>query len=172
MGRLTAAAGLGFVLLLTGTGGAQAPPTRPPVQNPPVPRPFPGASAPARPAVEAQDAATGEIMVGNAPVYPAAEFLEEFDAGNGQRYYLYGTNLPFQDIVDYYKARLRTGGRELFKAPAMQQFDLGRFDEKSMSYPPSVVVKDYAWNGSEGYLFVDGTTSKRFRTIIQIVPGS
>jgi hypothetical protein len=111
-------------------------------------------------------------MVGNAPIYPAAEFLEEFDAGNGQRYYLYGTNLAYQDIVDYYKARLRNGGREIFKEPAMQQFELGRFDEDTMSYPPSVVVKDYAWNGSEGYLFVDGITSKRYRTIIQIVPGS
>jgi hypothetical protein len=161
-------AAFGLTLLIGGTAAAQTPP-RPPV---PVPRPFPGVNPPARPAAEAKDQTTGDLMVGNAPIYPAAEFLEEFDAGNGQRYYLYGTNLAYQDIVDYYKARLRNGGREIFKEPAMQQFELGRFDEDTMSYPPSVVVKDYAWNGSEGYLFVDGITSKRYRTIIQIVPGS
>ena len=38
------------------------------------------------------------------------------------------------------------------KLPAMQQFDLGRFDEDAMAYPPSVVVKDYTWNNSPGYL--------------------
>ena len=55
------------------------------------------------------------------------------------------------------------------KLPAMQQFDLGRFDEDAMAYPPSVVVKDYTWNNSPGYLAVSGTTEKRFKTIIQIV---
>ena len=52
----------------------------------------------------------------------------------------------------------------------MHQFDLGRYQEESMAYPPSVVVKDYAWNESPGYLVVKGTTEKRFKTIIQIVP--
>jgi hypothetical protein len=52
----------------------------------------------------------------------------------------------------------------------MRQFDLGRFQENQMAYPPSVVVKDYAWNGAPGYLAVSGTTEKRFRTVIQIVP--
>jgi len=39
-----------------------------------------------------------------------------------------------------------------------------------MAYPPSVVVKDYTWNGSTGYLHVVGTTGTRYKTIIQIVP--
>ena len=32
--------------------------------------------------------------------------------------------------------------------------DLGRFQEDTMAYPPSVVVKDYTWNGQAGYLHV------------------
>ena len=52
----------------------------------------------------------------------------------------------------------------------MQQFDLGRFDDDTMAFPPSVVVKDYTWNNSPGYLHVAGTTEKRYQTIIQIVP--
>jgi hypothetical protein len=39
-----------------------------------------------------------------------------------------------------------------------------------MSFPPSVVVKDYTWNGSDGYLHVSGTTETRYKTVIQIVP--
>jgi len=135
--------------------------------NPPVPRPFPTAgqgSTPTPPA--APDPSLG------LPVYPAAQFLETFDAGKGQQYYLYGTDAPFADIVNYYKSSLKNGGRVIFQGPLMHQFDLGRFQEQTMAYPPSVVVKDYTWNGSEGYLHVSGTTSRRYKTIIQIVPAS
>lgn len=103
------------------------------------------------------------------PIYPNAEFLESFDAGRGQRFYLYGTNTPYDTVVQYYKAASKSSGRELFKAPAMQQFDLGRFNEDTMAYPPSVVVKDYTWMDSPGYLHVSGTTEKRYKTVIQIV---
>ena len=87
-------------------------------------------------------------------------------------FYLYGTSATFLDTVTYYKQLLKDGGRELFKAPAMQQFDLGRFQEQTMVYPPSVVVKDYAFGGSEGYLHVVGTREQRYKTIVQIVPGT
>jgi len=160
-------------------------------QQPPpaVPRPFPGSSSPTRPAdppatqparqpaapsTTAPAAApppTSEAPTG-LPVYPAAEFIDAFDAGSGQRYYLYGTNTAYADIVTYYKNLLKTGGRELYRTPPMQQFDLGRFQEDSMVYPPSVVVKDYTWNNSPGYLSISGTNEKRFRTIIQIVPAT
>jgi hypothetical protein len=148
-------------------------------QSTPVPRPFPGSgsqASPARPTTEAaqplppSEPAPASAAIGGAPVYPAAEFLQSFDAGSGQRYYLYGTNTSFAEIVQYYKNTLKAGGRELYKTPAMQQFDLGRFQDNAMAYPPSIVVKDYSGNGSAGYLFVDGTREKRFKTIIQVVP--
>jgi hypothetical protein len=103
-------------------------------------------------------------------VYPTADFLEESDAGRGQKYVLYGTDAPFETIVTYYRQTLKTGGRELYRTPAMQQFDLGRFQDDRMAYPPSVVVKDYSTGDPAGYLFVDGVTERRYRTIIQIVP--
>jgi len=170
-------------------------------QNPPVPRPFPGTTAPptsppaAKPADPAGTPAGGATKTSaprpNTPqtpapqgpaqpsagtnpaaqyAYPGAEYLDSFDAGRGQRFYLFGTNAPFSDILLFYKNQVKNGGRELFKTPAMQQFDLGKFDEDTMAFPPSVVVKDYTWENSAGYLFVSGTTEKRFRTIIQIVP--
>ena len=106
------------------------------------------------------------------PLYPTAQFLEVIDAGKGQQFHLYGTDAAFADIVAYYKTALKSSGRVLFQAPLMHQFDLGRYQEETMAYPPSVVIKDYTWNGSEGYLHVSGNTSKRYKTIIQIVPAT
>jgi hypothetical protein len=152
----------------------------PPTVPPPVPKPFPGAvQAPAdskptgktekpsapdptRPVINAQP--------GNTPIHPRAELLDAFDAGQGQQYIVYGADLPYVTVVDYYKQLLRTGGTEIFRAPAMHRFDLGRFDENTMAYPPSIVIKDYTWNGSPGYLHINGSTEKRYRTIIQVVP--
>lgn len=137
---------------------------------PPRPVPFPtaGNTAAAAPAAAEQGPDTGTL---GAPVYPAAVFLETIDAGKGgQQYHLYGVDAPFADIVTYYKSTLKNNGRLIFQAPAMHQFELGRFQEQTMAYPPSVVVKDYTWNGSEGYAHVEGATLRRYATIIQIVP--
>ena len=87
-----------------------------------------------------------------------------------QRYFLFGTNAAYTEIVGYYKTVMKNGGRTIFEAPAMQQWELAKFQEQTMAYPPSIVVKDYSWNGSEGYLFVSGAKEKRYRTVIQIVP--
>jgi len=154
------------------------------VQTPPVPKPFPqpGQAATAPPAAKAEPvppapgpqttalagAPTAETL--GAPLYPTSEFLESFDAGRGQRYYIFGTNAAFIEIVGYYKTVLKNGGRTVFEAPAIQQWELGKFQEQTMAFPPSIVVKDYGWAGSTGYLFVDGTKEKRYKTIIQIVP--
>lgn len=124
-----------------------------------VPKPFPEAGA-------RQTTAPDPTGM---PVYPAAQFLETFDAGKGQQFHLYGTDVAYAEIVAYYKNTLKNNGRVLFQGPLMHQFDLGRFDDNTMAYPPSVVVKDYSWDGSEGYLHVSGTTSTRYKTIIQIV---
>ncbi|HUR22053.1 MAG TPA: hypothetical protein VMZ90_14655 [Vicinamibacterales bacterium] len=132
------------------------------------PKPFPTAATPQTPP---QAPPTSESL-GAMPVYPAAQFLETIDAGKGQQFHLYGTDAAFADLVAYYKTALKSSGRVLFQAPAMHQFDLGKYQEETMAYPPSVVIKDYTWNGSEGYLHVSGATSKRYKTIIQIVPAT
>ena len=180
--------------------GAQAQTQAPPI---PVPRPFPQPSQPNQPApppaTRVPDSApaaaprTGQpatpvttttpAPVGRpsdhdlgVTVYPAAEYIDSYDAGHGQRYYLFGTNAAYADIVAYFRTTLRDSGRELFKAPAMQVFDLGKYREDAMAYPPSVVVKDYTWaldgQRSDGYLVIDGTKEKRYKTVIQIVPAT
>ena len=132
--------------------------------NTPAPTPTAGPAAAA-----AQPGAPSASALG-APVYPGATPLEVIDVGQGQKLYLFGTNAPYVEIVNYYKNVLKNGGRELFKTPPMQQFDTGKFQDETMLFQPSVVVKDYTWNNQAGYLFVSGSKEERFKTIIQIVP--
>ncbi|MEZ5320015.1 MAG: hypothetical protein R2752_21620 [Vicinamibacterales bacterium] len=140
-------------------------------------RPAGASTTPARQAAVPQaGAAAATPASGDVPtaplVYPGADYLQTFDAGQGQKYFLFGTNLGYDEVVQYYKNLMRNGGDRISEEPNMQRFDLGDFDSRAMAYPPSVVVKDYTWNGQEGYLFVDGTTPKRYRTVIQIVPAA
>ena len=54
--------------------------------------------------------------------------LASFDTGRSQRVFLFGSSMPYSDVVAFYKTQLRHGGSEVFKTPAMQQFDLGSFE--------------------------------------------
>jgi hypothetical protein len=146
--------------------GQQPPPSNPAQQTPAQPTPV-TAQAPAPP-LGSGEPAPGALGV---TVYPAAQFITSYDAGKGQRYYLYGTMTPFAEIVQYYRNTLRTRGDQVFEQPPVHQFNLGRFREETMAFPPSVTVKDYTWNGSKGYLNpAPGAQPQRFPTIIQIVP--
>jgi hypothetical protein len=139
-------------------------PSTPPAPKPPVTPADAVPSAPA-PGNEPTEANLG------VPLYPGAQFITSYDAGRGQRYYLFGTNTPFADIVVYYKTVLKQRGELVFEAPATHMFDIGRFREETMAFPPSVTVKDYTWGGSQGYLNPKrGAQPARFSTIVQIVP--
>ena len=150
-------------------------PGRPNPPKPAAPPPTPVAPPPARPAPAAalpssrEDAPT-EAVLGFA-VYPSAQFIASYDAGRGQRYYLYGADVPFAGLVKYYQNALKTKGTVVFDAPATHIFEVGRFREETMAFPPGVTIKDYTWNGSAGYLNPkkDGQPA-RFQSIIQIVP--
>jgi hypothetical protein len=104
-------------------------------------------------------------------VYPASVFLTSYDAGRGQRYYLYGATVGFEEMVAYYRTLLRERGTSVYEQPRVHIFEIGRYDERTMAFPPSVTVKDYTWGGSPGYLNpVPGAQPERFPTVIQIVP--
>ena len=132
-------------------------------QTPPRVQP-PGQSAPA------PNDVPNEATLGT-PVYPGAEFVGSFDAGRGQRYYLFGSNASFLEIVNYYKNILKQKGELVYEEPPIHQFDTGKFKEETMAFPPSVTVKDYTSRGSAGYLNPKrGKQPARFKTIVQIVP--
>jgi hypothetical protein len=145
----------------------------------PFPRPAdpqkPGAQAPKveppqKPGTQVNVPAPSEASLG-VPIYPSAEFLAAYDAGRGQRYYLYGTNAPFAQIVDFYRSTLKQRGDLVYDEPPIHMFEIGRFREETMAFYPSVTVKDYGWAGSLGYMNPKpGAEPARFKTVIQIVP--
>jgi len=105
------------------------------------------------------------------PIYPAAQFLASYDAGRGQRYYLYGATAPFADVVTYYRTQLDEKGSLVFKDPPTHMFEVGRYREESMAFPPGVTVKDWTWGGSQGYINPKPKGQPpRFPTIVMIVP--
>jgi hypothetical protein len=105
------------------------------------------------------------------PVYPGAQFLTSYDAGRGQRFYLYGASASFLEIVAFYRTVLKQRGELVFDAPATHQFDVGRFREETMAFPPGVTVKEFQSEISQGYPNPKpGVQPARFPTVIQIVP--
>jgi hypothetical protein len=153
-------------------------------QQPPVPQPFPrpgtapaqptrpappppGAAAPAPPRT---GAAPTEAMLG-VPIYPGAQFITSYDAGRGQRFYIFGSTASFVDLVTYYRTQLKQKGELVFEVPATHEFDVGRFREETMAFPPGVTIKDYQSDLSQGYPNPKpGGQPARFPTLIQIVP--
>jgi hypothetical protein len=106
-----------------------------------------------------------------APLYPSAVYLTSYDAGRGQRFYLFGVNVPYAELVGYYKTVLKQKGDELFAAPPTHQFETGRYREDVMAFAPSLTIKDYTHGGSAGFPNPKaGATPERFTTVIQIVP--
>jgi hypothetical protein len=109
-----------------------------------------------------------ETTVG-APIYPSAVYLASYDAGRGQRFYIFGVEAPYADMVSYYRTVLKTRGDELFAAPPTHQFETARYRDETMAFPPSVTIKDFTYGGSAGYPNPkQGAAPERFPTIIQI----
>ncbi|MBI4262864.1 MAG: hypothetical protein HY657_00680 [Acidobacteria bacterium] len=138
------------------------------VQAPAVPAPAP--TAPTPPAAAADPAAPTEATLGF-PIYPTAQFLASYDAGRGQRYYIFGVTAPYADLVLYYRSQLRERGNEVFREPPTYMFEVGRFRSETMAFPPGVTIKDWTWGGSQGYPNPKlGGEPARFPSIIMIVP--
>ena len=145
-------------------------------QTQPVPRPFPTPSSaenssstqdPAASPTSTEDSSVAVAL--DVPIYPNASYLGAYDAGRGQTFHLFGTNVSFQEMVSYYSTLLDERGDRVFDAPASHQFDTARFRDDEMTYRPSVTIKDYTWNGSDGYLNpVPGAEPARYQTVIQI----
>ena len=141
-------------------------PNRPaaPPAAPPAPAPAPAQVVPAD-TNSPTDASLGF------PIYPTAQFIASYDAGRGQRYYVFGTSTPFADLVTYYRTQLKERGDQVFDQPPTHMFEVGRFREESMAFPPGVTVKDWTWGGSQGYPNPRADAQPaRFPTIIMIVP--
>jgi hypothetical protein len=105
------------------------------------------------------------------PIYPGAQFISSYDAGRGQRFYIFGSAASFVDLVSFYRTVLKQKGDLIFDAPATHSFEVGKFREDTMAFPPGVTIKDFQSQVSQGYPNPKpGGQPARFPTIIQIVP--
>jgi hypothetical protein len=160
--------------LVLGAQGQPAPQPfpRPTAQaQPPIvrPAPQPPVQTPAAPPVaSAVEAPTQEAL--GIPIYPGAQFITSYNAGRGQRYYLFGSVASFVELVNYYRNVLKLRGELIYDVPATHEFDIGRFSEETMAFPPSVTIKDFQSEVSQGFPNKPGGQPARFPTIIQIVP--
>ncbi len=143
-------------------GSNQPPPAQPPSRPP--------ATTPARPAPGQPEATPSEATVG-VPIFPGAQFIASYDAGRGQRYYIFGSAASFVELVAYYRTVLKQKGELVYDVPATHEFDVGKFREETMAFPPGVTIKDFQSDISQGYPNPKpGGQPARFPTIIQIVP--
>ena len=146
-------------------------PARPPA--PPAPAaPAPAAAAPTAPAqaTAGEFDSPSDVALGF-PIYPSAQFIASYDAGRGQRYYLFGATAPYAELVLYYRAQLKEKGNQVFDQPPTHMFEVGKFREETMAFPPGVTVKDWTWGGSQGYPNPrPAAQPARFPTVIMIVP--
>jgi hypothetical protein len=147
---------------------AQPPPAKPDqprTTEPAAPPPTPGATS-----TPNTTTAPTETSLG-VPIYPGAQFIKSYDAGRGQRFYLFGSTASFVDLVAYYRTTLRQKGDLVFDVPATHEFLVGKFREETMAYPPGVTIKDFQSEVSQGYPNPKpGGQPARFPTIIQVVP--
>lgn len=138
-----------------------------------APQPAPKPVAPAAAALAdlfPQEAAPADGALG-VTIYPNAVFLTSYDAGRGQRYYLYGSATTYAELVAYYRTLLKNKGTAVYDQPATHIFEIGRYNENTMAFPPSVTIKDYTSGGGTGYLNPKpGAQPQRFSTVIQVVP--
>ena len=159
-------------------GATQPPPKPAQPSSPPTTQPPPATSnqAPPPAARPAQPPTTKEVSAPSTievyfPVYPAAQFLAVYDAGRSQRYSIYGATAPFAEVVTFYRSQLDEKGSLIFKEPPTHMFEVGRYKEETMAFPPGVTVKDWTWGGSKGYVNPKPKGQpERFPTIIMIVP--
>jgi hypothetical protein len=166
------------LLAVAAPGAAQSTSPRPPQARPSAPAPAPSSaqapvtapqSQPAPPPAPREEQPPDETLLGF-PIFPGARFLRSYDAGLGQRYYLFGSTASFAELVGYYRTVLKQKGDLVFEDPPIHTFEVGRFREETMAFPPGVTVKDYTRGGSGGYLDPrPGANPQRYPTIIQIV---
>jgi hypothetical protein len=156
------------ILLMGAVLSAQVPQPFPrPTQQPPAPAPV--VKQPPRPA-PADPTEPTEATLG-LPIYPTAQFLASYDAGAGQRYYIFGTTASFVEMVTYYRTFLKERGDFVFEEPPTHMFEVGRFRAETMVFPPGITIKDYTWNGMKGYPNPKRPAKpERFPTVIMIVP--
>lgn len=174
---------LSVLLMITAAASGQTPRPFPSPSTTPPPRaaapvqeappsqvPPPDVQPPTQTALTPVDTGVPTEATLGFPIYPTAQFIGSYDAGRAQRYHVFGTTAPFDALVAYYQTLLEERGNRVFAEPPTHMFEVGRFRDETMAFPPGVTIKDWTW-GSEGYPNpAPGGEPARFPSIVVIVP--
>jgi len=145
--------------------------TQPTPAPPATPRPAPPPASPPAVVASPVDPATPSEATLGFPIYPGAQFIASYDAGRAQRYYIFGAAATFNDLVTFYRTQLRDKGDLVFQEPPTHMFEIGKFNNDTMAFPPGVTIKDWTSGGSQGYPNPKpGAQPARFPSLIMIVP--
>lgn len=129
----------------------------------------PGVASSALDPLKPEPAPSEEVL--GVPVFPTAQFLRSYDAGKGQRFYLFVSQASFAELVAYYRTVLKQRGYFVYEQSPTHVFEVGRFREDTMDFAPGVTIKDYTASGSRGYPNPrPGGQPSHFPTVLQIVP--
>ena len=105
---------------------------------------------------------------------PNAVFLTSYDAGRGQRYYLYGATGSFVELVAYYRTLLKNKGTQVFDQPLdphLRSRPLQRdHDGVSAERDDQGLQRGYCRRRRRLPEPEAGAKPERFATVIQIVP--
>ena len=128
------------------------------------------APAPA-PAAPVDPGAPTEATLGF-PIYPTAQFIASYDAGRGAALlHLRRDGAVRRPRRSTTGRQLKERGNQVFEEPPTHMFEVGRFRDETMAFPPGVTIKDWTWGGSSGYPNPKPSGQPaRFPTIIMIVP--
>ena len=85
------------------------------------------------------------------PLYPTGQFIAPSMRDEGSAITSSERRAPFAELVTYYRTVLKERGDEVFEQPPTHIFEVGRFREETMAFPPSVTIKDWTSGGSAGY---------------------
>ena len=147
--------------------GAQPQPPAPPA-NPPT-----AAGQPAPPPVDAPSRTpdSARPKPARAADLSGRAVLASYDAGRGQRYYLFGIDRVVRRAGRVLPHGAEAARRLVFDVPATHKFEVGRFREETMAFPPGVTVKDFSRRCRRATRTRSPARSRRgSRRIIQIVP--
>lgn len=137
--------------------------------QPPSEAQAPGATSGALDPLKPEPAPSEEML--GVPVFPTAQFLRSYDAGKGQRFYLFVSQASFAELVAYYRTVLKQRGYFVYEQSPTHVFEVGRFRQDAMNFAPGVTIKDYTASGSRGYPNPrPGGQPSHFPTVLQIVP--
>jgi len=103
--------------------------------------------------------------------FPGAQFITSYDAGRGQRYYIFGTAGVVCRTRGLLSDRAQQKGELVYEVPATHEFDVGKYREETMGFRGRDESRTSVGDLARDIPILNrGRTACKISTLIQIVP--